>query len=130
MAVTKFVNLTNHDITLVDEQGNKLVTFKPSGIVARIEHEIDRTVEEYEIAEGVVIHIPENIYRENKNVVGLPDPQPNTIYLVSSLIAQTVKREDLRAPVMTTALKDEVGNIIGVRELRSYQQDEDSENEE
>lgn len=125
--IKKVVNLTAHDITLVDEKGNKLVTFKPSGIVARVDNPMTKAIEPYEVAEGVTVYIPEQTYSINRPVVGLPDPQPNTIYLVSSLILQTVVRHDLRSPVMQTAIKDENGNMIGVQELRGYRLEETSE---
>lgn len=120
MAVKKVVNLTAHDVTIVDEKGNKIVTFKPSGIIARVNNQVVRAVEEYEVAEGVSVYVTEQTYSINRPVSGLPDPQPNTIYIVSSLIMQTVVRDDLRSPDVKTAQKDEYGNIVGVRELKGY----------
>ena len=33
------VNLTDHDVVILDEEGNEKIVFKPSGHVARIKQE-------------------------------------------------------------------------------------------
>ncbi|MFB6367662.1 hypothetical protein ACFCP7_27240 [Paenibacillus elgii] len=50
------------------------------------------------------------------NVEGLPDPQPETVYIVSALTAQAVPhRDDVFIP--DDAVRDEQGRVIGCRAL-------------
>jgi hypothetical protein len=49
-------------------------------------------------------------------VTGLPDPQPDTIYIVSAVVAQAVPdRPDVF--IVDDAVRDEQGRIIGARAL-------------
>lgn len=97
----KFVNLTQHDLIIVLENGDDLV-LPASGEVARV------TFSTQQVDEVVGIPIFKTIYEPE--VTGLPKPQDGTIFVVSSLAAQTVKRPDVLAP--TKLIRDNDGQVI------------------
>ena len=97
----KFVNLTQHDLTIVLESGDGLV-LPASGEVARV------TFSTQQVDEVAGIPIYKTIYEPE--VVGLPEPEDGTIFIVSSLAAQTVKRSDVLAP--TKLIRDDDGQVI------------------
>ena len=103
----KIVNLTPHAINIVNNDGSVVKTIEPSGELARLSTSTKVT--------GNCDNIPltETIYGE---IRGLPDPTPDTIFIVSSLIAQRVpERHDVFIP--NESVRDEKGRIIGCRSL-------------
>ena len=105
----KLINLTPHEVTIYDESGNVRLRIPPSGQVAR--------VKPVQVKVGEVNGIP--VFKtEFFEVEGLPDPQPNTIYIVSLLVLQACPhRKDLVAPDTSPsgAVRDSEGRIIGTR---------------
>jgi hypothetical protein len=96
----KLVNLTPHPIIIII--GEKNVTLLPSGVVARVSEK------EREISQ--INNIPV-IKIEYGDVTGLPNPEPDTIYIVSAMVAQAINRTDLFYPARL--VRDENGKIIG-----------------
>jgi len=110
------INLTPHDITVETASGER-ITFSRSGQIARVEME---TV----VVPSPVDDIPAVVTRP-RGIVGLPEPQPNTIYLVSGVVLSALEamgadRVDVVAPDTgpESAIRDEAGRIIAVRRLR------------
>lgn len=101
------INLTPHAITFLDGNNSVLATIEPSGVVARASQTRDRVSE--------VNGIPVNQCSYGA-VTGLPDPQDETIYLVSALTAQACRD---RSDVFITddAVRDDSGRIIGCRAI-------------
>ncbi len=106
----KLINLTPHAITFVDASGNVAATVPPSGTVARCS--VDRMMVDEVLCDG--IHVPVNRTCFGA-VEGLPEPFEDTIYIVSSLVAQAAGREDVMIPDDT--VRDADGRIIGCRAL-------------
>ena len=108
------VNLTPHEVRIFDDNGNEILCIPPSGQVARIKTE--QTVIGYINGVPVV----KTVFRE---VLNLPEPKPNTIFIVSSLVAQAVPhRKDIVAPDTSpqSAVRDATGNIIGVKRFQRW----------
>jgi hypothetical protein len=104
------INLTPHKINLMPE-GGPTVTIPPSGLVARCA--TSRVQVDTVTVDG--ISIPVNQTRFGK-VSDLPEPQPDTIYVVSALVAQAVpERQDV--VIVDDAVRDDQGRIIGARAL-------------
>lgn len=103
----KIVNLTPHAINFLREDNSVLATVEPSGAITRAAQTRDRVSE--------VNGIPVNQCSYGA-VTGLPDPQPETIYLVSALTAQACRD---RSDVFITddAVRDDSGRIIGCRAI-------------
>ena len=107
----KIVNLTPHKITFISDKGN--LSIDPSGTIARVSAKVEETGHIYVTKFGLSIPITTTVYGE---VEGLPDPKENTIFVVSSLVAQRVpEREDVFIP--NESVRDENGRIIGCRSL-------------
>ncbi|RMG02005.1 MAG: hypothetical protein D6735_10970 [Acidobacteria bacterium] len=111
------INLTPHKITVIieDERGNPIVQeYYPSGIVARV----NSTQAELMRVNG--IPVVKTVFGDVEN---LPDRADDTIYIVSSIVAQAVagKRDDVVAPdTGPTALRDEAGKIVGVTRFQMF----------
>lgn len=104
------INLTPHKINLMPE-GGLVVTIPPSGIVARCT--VDRVQVNTVAVDGITVPVNQTRFGE---VFDLPDPQPDTIYIVSTLVAQAVPgRRDVF--VVDDAVRDDQGRVIGARAL-------------
>ena len=111
----KLVNLTPHEVVVLDDANNIVLRVPPSGKVARV-----ATKEELV---GTVNGVP--VFRTTYGAIeGLPEPEPGTVYIVSLLVLQAlqahkIKRDDVVAPNTSPtpngAVRDAQGRIIGVR---------------
>lgn len=99
-----FVNLTPHEVTFVTESGNVVVP--ASGSLARV----STSNETIDNIDG--IPVKKTVYGE---VEGLPDPETDTIFLVSSMVASRIDRDDVLVPA--DFVRDEKGVIIGAKSL-------------
>ena len=106
------VNLTPHALSLMPAgPTGPVVTIPPSGQVARCA--TSRVQVGTVTVNGIPIPINQTRFGE---VSGLPAPQPNTIYVVSALVAQAVpERQDVF--ITDDAVRDAQGRIIGCRAL-------------
>ena len=109
----KFVNLTPHAINVLDEGGNVILSLPPSGEVARVDSR--RTL----VGRLGPVPVFKTVFGD---VVGLPDPRPDTVFVVSTLVlsalaSKGVTRDDIVAPDTSPqgAVRDAEGRIIGVR---------------
>nr|DAZ56591.1 MAG TPA: hypothetical protein [Caudoviricetes sp.] len=103
----KIINCTPHAINFLREDNSVLATVEPSGAIARAAQTRDRVSE--------VNGIPVNQCSYG-SVTGLPDPQPETIYLVSALTAQACRdRNDVY--ITDDAVRDDSGRIVGCRAI-------------
>lgn len=99
------MNLTPHPVTFISN-GNS-VTVNPSGIIARV----SASTEIIDEING--IPVTTTVFGE---VTDLPTKENDTIYIVSSLVAQRVpEREDVFIP--NEPIRDEEGKIIGCKSL-------------
>jgi len=105
----KFINLTPHSVD-VYIHGEKVISIPPSGIVLRaplVKSEVKN-----------INGIP--VYSIEYHLPDLPEPQKNTIYIVSSTVLQVMKmhdisREDIIAPDTSDPIRDKQGKIVGVK---------------
>lgn len=103
----KIVNLTPHRIDFVTADGSPLMSVEPSGTIARV------SVKTETIGEIAGIPVTKSVYSD---VVDLPAPQEETVYVVSSLVAQRcVDRDDVFIP--NESVRDSEGKIIGCKSL-------------
>ena len=93
----KFVNLTPHAVKINDR------VFESEGLARCL-----MTRKVLEEIDGIEIR-----FVDFGEVTGLPDPVPNTFYIVSQIVASALKgkRDDLLIP--DGAIRDEKGQIIG-----------------
>jgi hypothetical protein len=99
----KMINLTPHDLYIVDADGNHKATVPPSGTVARV------AVRRVEVGDIDGIPLYKAVYGSPE---GLPEPASNTIYIVSGLFRAAVpERGDVWQP--GELLRNEAGQVIG-----------------
>jgi len=104
----KIVNLTPHDVVVRTNAGD--LVFPASGAMARVTSS--------QIADGDIDGIPvmKTVFGE---VEGLPDPQPDTVFIVSGIVMTALKgsRSDVVQPDTSPAgaVRDDSGRIIAVR---------------
>ncbi|MCI4407724.1 MAG: hypothetical protein JHC26_01440 [Thermofilum sp.] len=112
---TKWVNLTPHEVKVLDNDGNVILTVPPSGKVAR--------VSTTEVFTGEIGNI--KLFRVTYGEIqDLPAPEPNTIYIVSSIVLMALKEKGIKRtdvvspntnPSINGAVRDAKGQIIGVK---------------
>lgn len=108
----KIVNLTPHELNLMPQgPDGPVVTIPPSGQVARCAS--SRVQVDVVTVDGVAIPVNRTQFGE---VTGLPDPQPNTIFVVSALVAQAVPNQ-ADVFIVDDTVRDEQGRIIGAKAL-------------
>ena len=108
----RIVNLTPHALNLMpDGPTGPVVTIPPSGQVARCF--TTRVQVDTITVNGISVPVNQTRFWE---VFDLPDPQPDTIFVVSALVAQAVpERQDVF--ITDDAVRDDQGRIIGCRAL-------------
>ena len=107
--MVKIINLTPHKLNIVRENGS--IEIEPSGVIARCKVLAEQvgTIE----VDGISIPVNKKVYGE---VEGLPEKKQDTIYVVSSLVAQAVQgRDDVFVP--DELVRDEEGRVVGARAL-------------
>jgi hypothetical protein len=112
MKTIKFINLTGHDINLVDVEGKLIHLFKFQDKPVRCP--LRTETEEWVMIDGTEIRVP--LTRTTYSDPILPDPIPYTLYIVSEVVARRFKetRDDLR---ITNGLVKIGGKTMGCRSL-------------
>src|SRR5690606_12270980 len=101
----RVVNLTPHSLNIITESG--AVAIPPSGTVARVM--VTRESAGTVTLDGVAVPLSRTTYGAGE---GLPDTAPNTLYVVSSLVAAGAgDRNDLVGP--GDLVRDKHGKVIG-----------------
>ena len=99
----KIVNLTPHPIVITDGP-----TFQPSGTVARVSVQ--------QVDDGNINGVP--VKKQTfGDIVDLPAPQKDTIFIVSALVLNAAKaqgRTDVVAPDTANAVRNDDGHIVSV----------------
>jgi hypothetical protein len=112
--MVEFVNLTPHEVDIYSPDGkNIILQIPPSGKVARVSVKAELV--------GYVNGVPirKTTYGD---IEGLPDQQPNTIYITSTIVllalqAKGIRRSDVLSPDTNpdSVVRDASGKIIGVK---------------
>lgn len=118
----KIINLTPHEVIL--DNGFVHISFPPSGNVARVDQITETDRIEYEVADGIKIKLP--VHQAPKvRVMNLPKEKPDTYYIVSSYVAQAIRRSDLISPLTdSSAVRDENGKVVSVKMFQQYTEQE------
>ena len=106
------VNLTPHALVLMPGgPDGPTVTIPPSGLVAR--RAVDREQVDTVTVNGITVPVNQIQFG---TVSDLPAPRPDTVFVVSALVAQRVPgRRDVY--IVDDAVRDDQGRIIGARAL-------------
>lgn len=107
----KIINATPHAINFVGDNDQVIYTVEPSGILVRVSQKTTNAGSI--IVDGVTLPVTDNVFGE---VVGLPEQQPETIIIVSAMVANACKtRTDLA--LVNEAVRNDKGMIIGCKSL-------------
>lgn len=115
--MNKVVNLTPHPITLRDSDDTD-TTIPPSGQIARLTCEPGRVL--LQPCEG----LPVPVYGPDTagDIVGLPGAAPDTLYIVSNVVADAVSdRQDVVCPATGPAdnpIRNTGGQVVAVTRLK------------
>ena len=96
------INLTPHALYIHDREGEKVASIPPSGDVARLREERKKS--------DPFGDIPVDIVRFSE-IENLPDEEPGTIIVVSTMVEQQSSRGDVFSP--GSLLRDDDGRITG-----------------
>ena len=122
----KIINLTPHEVRLLDDEGNTVAVFPSEGVV-RLEEkkELIGYLEEERVTFGIyddpyespsVARIP--VYRKEFGATNLPEKREGVYYIVSSLVAQAFPRDDFLVP--DQLVRDSEGRVIGARSFAIF----------
>lgn len=105
----KILNYTPHVVTLYS--GGEVIQYPVIG-KARVEE----TSEVMEV-EGIPCELSKKAYGD---VVGLPDSDGETIYIVSIVVLQSSDRNDIMAPDTgpSSGIRDKEGNLVAVKRFQ------------
>lgn len=108
--MTKLTNCTPHDIVI--DTDTTLVTIPPSGRVARVAMTTSKVASvAIDGDDGSRADVPIMVSVAG-DVYDVPDPTPDTYYIVSRLVLDSLPdRDDLVVP--TGMVRDDAGNILG-----------------
>ena len=110
--------LTPPDVSVHSQGGEVLLSVGASGTVARLV-EVSGPAQVPAIG-GVKVPAREMAYADR--LQGLPPPAPGITYLLSRVVAQTVRRADLYFPA--DEVPDQTGQIIGCAALGQFLHEE------
>lgn len=110
--MVKIINTTGmHSVGLVID--GKIKRIPHSGMISRVITKQDFVKN----IDGIPIFA-----NNNGEVRGLPDPQPDTIYIASAFVANWVKRPDVFSPNLQPdqCIYNEYGELLAVKSLLTY----------
>ena len=107
--MTTYVNLTPHALNVRTLDGSTIVLPPSPNGAARVVY--DRLPPEQVRIDGHEIAVA--VAGSPREIIGLPDPEPHTIYIVAKAVADAAPagRGDLMSP--GRLLRDEDGNVVG-----------------
>jgi len=108
----KFKNLTPHEVSIIAENGEKMVLPKaPTGTEARI----DVLTEELEPIGGFKL-----ICEHGTRIRNLPDPEDDVVFIVSARVMLAARRKDVVSP--GELLRDSEGIVVGAIGFTTFPQ--------
>jgi hypothetical protein len=109
--IQKVVNLTSHDVRVC--VGKDIITIPPSGKIARLKMRSK--------PHGTVHGMPVSLQGED-GVLNNPDKIDGVIYITSSVVAKSLRRDDVLSPDTTDegVLRDGDGNVFAVKRLQCF----------
>lgn len=113
--IKKVVNLTPHEVRVY--VGSSVIKVPPSGKVARLK----TTTKPH----GTVHEMPV-VLSGDDGVSNVPEPQDGVIFIASSVVAKSLKRDDVLSPDTTDegVLRDGVGKVFAVKRLQCFSESE------
>ena len=105
--VRTIINMTGHPLTLIQWDGSKVVLESAGQL------RVYSNVEEVGMLDIMSVTVP--LLEIVEQTVRLPDPKPDTLFVVSGIVAAKARRPDLVVP--SRIVRDDSGKAIGCRAL-------------
>ena len=106
----RIINLTPHEVKIVDGGNNVVAVFPSDGVARASQHDV--LVDE-------INSIPV-VKTEFGEVLGLPEPTEGTVFIVSRITVEAARAQGLSTDdllVTSGAVRDDQGRIVGCRAL-------------
>jgi hypothetical protein len=109
--IKKVVNLTPHNVRVC--VGKDIITIPPSGKVARLSMKSK--------PHGTLHGMPVSLSGDG-GVINNPEVIEGVVYIASSVVAKSLKRDDVLSPDTTDegVLRDGEGNVFAVKRLQCF----------
>jgi len=110
----KLINLTPHEVTIVDEDGNTLLAIPSSGVARAAQRDVPAGSIE---TEGVVVPV---VITEFGETDGLPEPTEEVAFIVSIITLNAAKAQGRSTAdlfITSGLVRDDKGQPIGCRAL-------------
>ncbi len=104
----EIVNLTPHEVKVLDDDDNVIATFPSSGVARASQHNV---------LVGEIESIPV-VKTEFGEVLGLPEPTEGTVFIVSRITVEAAQVQGRSTDDLLTtsgAVRDDQGRIVGCR---------------
>ena len=115
------LNLTPHEIVIVEEDGAEVVSFPASGAVARVS--VTEKVTGMVRFDGIPVDIISSTFGEVEGLPNLSDLEGHERFLVSSMVLDQLGPEwsgiAFAPDTGKTAVRNEKNHIVGVTRLRT-----------
>jgi len=110
-SLKQVINLTSHDVRVC--VGKDIITVPPSGKVARLKMRSK--------PHGTVHGMPVSLSGDD-GVLNNPERIEGVVYIASSVVAKSLKRDDVLSPDTTDegVLRDGDGNVFAVKRLQCF----------
>ena len=106
----RVTNLTPHEVKVLDDDDNVIATFPSSGVARASQHNV---------LVGEIESIPV-VKTEFGEVLGLPEPAEDTVFIVSRITVEVARARGLNTDdllITSGAVRDDQGRIVGCRAL-------------
>lgn len=106
----EIVNLTPHEVKVLDDDDNVIATFPSVGVARARQHDVPA---------GEIESIPV-VKTEFGEVLGLPEPAEDTVFIVSRITVEVARARGLNTDdllITSGAVRDDQGRIVGCRAL-------------
>ena len=115
------INLTPHEIVIVEQDGAEIASFPASGVIARIS--VTEKVTGSISFDGVPIDIISSTFGEVEGLPSLSDLEGHERFLVSSMVLDRLGSEwsgiAFAPDTGKSAVRDSQGRVVGVTRLRT-----------
>lgn len=104
----EIVNLTPHEVKVLDDDDNVIATFPSVGVARARQHDVPA---------GEIESIPV-VKTEFGEVLGLPEPTEGTVFIVSRITVEAAQVQGRSTDDLLTtsgAVRDDQGRIVGCR---------------
>ena len=115
------INLTPHEIVIVEQDGSEIASFPASGTIARVS--VIEKVTGIQYFDGIPVDIITSAFGEVEGLPALSELEGHERFLVSSMVLDRLGSEwsgiAFAPDTGKSAVRNAVGHVVGVTRLRT-----------